>query len=559
MNVRLLLILTLAAGAACSEAPRADLLLTGGVVYTMNPAQPRAEAVAVRDGAVVWCGTAEEARRWTGSGTEVMDLGGRTLVPGFIEGHAHLMGVGEFKQRLDLSRVRSYGELLDSVAAAARRLPPGAWILGRGWHQSKWSPAPPMVTGYQTNERLDSVSPAHPVLLEHASGHAVFVNSRALELAGVGPDTRWGGDGEIIRHPDGRPTGILTEAAARLVERQVPPPDAAALRATLDAALAECLRNGITAFHDAGAGQATLDLYAQYAAENRLPIRLYAMLDGSDSLLLERWYQRGPLTGPYLTVRAIKLYSDGALGSRGAWLLTDYHDRPGHQGNPILSPARILRTAREGLQHGFQVCTHAIGDRANREVLDQYEAAFAEFPDRARHARFRIEHAQHIDPQDIPRFAALGVIPAMQAIHLSSDRPWAIDRLGQTRIDSGAYRWQTLLRSGARIVNGTDAPVEPLSPIACFYASVTRKTLAGEPPAGYEPAECMTREQALRSYTADAAYGAFQEQAQGQIAPGFRADFTLLSQDLMTVPEDQILRTRIVATIVGGVIRYRAE
>jgi hypothetical protein len=544
--------------AACSSPPPADLILHNGNFYTMDEARPRAEALAARNGRLVAVGSSAEVLKLRGPQTEVIDLGGATAVPGFIEGHAHLMGLGEFRRTLDLTRAANYEELVALVAEAARSRPPGEWIIGRGWHQSKWLPQPaPLVSGYQTHEALSAATPEHPVFLAHASGHAAFANAKAMELAGIGPQSRSGSDGEIIRHADGRPTGIFTEHAAALIEAVIPPASEEGLRRDLAAALEECLRNGITSFHDAGAGQAVIDLYRAAAEKGELPLRLYVMLDGSDSALLARWYRQGPYQNDYLSVRAIKYYGDGALGSRGAWLLADYSDRSGHQGNPLMRPEALRRAADSALAHGFQMCTHAIGDRANREVLDAYEAAFRAQPEAARDARFRIEHAQHLDPADIPRFAALGVIPAMQAIHMSSDRPWAIERLGEQRIVDGAYVWQSLLRSGAFIVNGTDAPVEPVSPIACFYASVTRQTLAGQPPGGYEPSQKMSREQALRSYTLDAARGAFAEAQQGSLQPGKWADIAVLSQDLMAVPDSALLRTEVLMTFSGGKLRYR--
>jgi hypothetical protein len=319
-----------------------------------------------------------------------------------------------------------------------------------------------------------------------------------------------------------------------------------------------CLKEGITSFHDAGVGIPAIDLYRRMIGNEEARIRLYAMLDGSDNDLMDQYFNSGPeidSTEHMLTIRAIKLYMDGALGSRGAWLLEPYSDRPDYPGQAVVSTGFIREIAERAVKSGFQVCTHAIGDRANRETLDIYEAVFRQYKERM-NSRFRIEHAQHIDPADIPRFAALGVLPAMQAIHMSSDRPWAIDRLGEKRIQEGAYVWQDLLSTGARIINGTDVPVEPISPVACFYASVTRKTLQGTPPGGYEPKQKMSREQALRSYTLDAAYGAFEEDIKGSIEPGKLADFTVFSQDIMSVPEELIPDTKVVMTLIGGQVVY---
>jgi len=385
-----------------------------------------------------------------------------------------------------------------------------------------------MVRGFQTHHLLSQVSPDNPVYLTHASGHAGFANAKAMEIAGISRSTLFQGDGEIIKDEQGNPTGIFIEEATSLITQHIPK---------------------------------EIQLYKEFLKNNKLKVRLWVMLDGSDAELLQKWFEKGPEIGlgnHFLTIRAIKLYADGALGSRGAWLLEPYSDRPGHYGQAVTPMEKIYQVARQGLQYGFQVCVHAIGDRANREVLNQFERVFKELPEKANDHRFRIEHAQHISARDIPRFAQLGVIASMQGIHLSSDRPWAIHRLGKKRIEEGAYAWQKLLQSGAIIVNGTDVPVEPINPIACFYASVTRKTLDGYPPNGYEPDQKMTREQALRSYTLDAAYGAFEENLKGSIEVGKFADFTVFSQDIMTVPEDKLLETRIVYTIINGEIVYQA-
>jgi predicted amidohydrolase YtcJ len=544
--------------AACQSTEPADLVLRNGNFYTVDADQPQAQAVAVRNGRIVFVGSDQGVLAYVAAPTQVIDLQGQTVTPGLIEGHAHLMGLGQFQRNLDLTGVKSYQELVDQVAQAVAETPEGQWIVGRGWHQSKWTPQPsPMVTGFQTHEALSEVSPRHPVYLKHASGHAAFANARAMAIAGIDRDTRVGGNGEIIRYPTGEATGIFTEVAARLIEQHIPTKDSVQLALDLQAAIDACLRHGITSFHDAGVNQRTIDLYQRFDQAGKLPLRLHVMLTGSDEALLENWYQRGPLLGDHLTVRAIKLYADGALGSRGAWLLEPYSDRPDHVGNPIMPVSAIQRIANAGLEHGFQVCTHAIGDRANREVLNAYEAAQANHPDSAADARFRIEHAQHLHPADIPRFAELGVIPAMQAIHMASDRPWAIDRLGEERIVTGAYVWHSLLETGVPIVNGTDAPVEPVDPIPCFYASVTRQTLAGRPPGGYEAAQKMTRPQALRSYTLDAAYGAFMEDRIGSIEVGKQADFTVFDRDLMTVPEEELLGTQVTMTINNGQVLYQ--
>ncbi len=422
-----------------------------------------------------------------------------------------------------------------------------------------------MVKGFPMHTRLSEVSPNNPVFLKHASGHAGLANAKAMELAGVHQlsierrETKPREGGEIILDELGNPTGLFAENAMGVITQRIPENTATDDQQALELAIKACLRNGITSFHDAGASRKHIELYHQFKDEGRLGVRLYAMVTGWDRDLVYEWLKRGPeidSTG-WLTIRAIKLNCDGALGSRGAWLLEPYSDRPGFYGMPTLSMDTVLKTSIDALAHGFQVCAHAIGDRTNREVLDRYEIAFRESPQKAADHRFRIEHAQHLHPLDIPRFGDLGVIAAMQAVHMSSDRPWAIDRLGETRIKEGAYAWQSLLKTGARIVNGTDAPVEPIDPIPSFYASVTRKTLKGEPEGGYEPEQKMTRDQALTSYTLDAAYGAFEEHLKGTIEPGKLADFTVFSKDLMTIPESELLETKVSMVILGGKVVHQ--
>lgn len=545
---------------SCSSQPEnpADSVFINGTIYTVDSRNPKVEAVAVKDGLIQAVGTTEEINVFVGKDTEVIDLAGKTMTPGLIESHAHLMGIGYNKLELDLMYVKTYDELVEKVAEAVAKSKPGDWIVGRGWHQDKWIEKPEKtVKGFQTNDELNEVSPDNPVYLSHASGHASFVNGKALELAGIAnlkgerPVEIEGG--EIIVDELGNPTGILSERASGLVARLIPneTPERAAEALTL--ALQELAEKGITSFHDAGSGQDVIDLVDQFKKEGKLTSRMYIMLTGRQPELLEEWYKKGPMIDQdhLLTVRSIKLNCDGALGNRGAWLLEDYSDRAGHRGHETLPMSVVTEVSEKALPLGFQVCAHAIGDRANQEVLDRYEATFAKNPEIKDH-RFRIEHAQHIDLEDIPRFGEMGVIAAMQAIHLSSDRPWAIDRLGEKRIVDGAYVWQKLMKSGAVVTNGTDAPVEPVDPIPSFYASVTRKTLAGTPEGGYEASQKMTREEALKSYTLDGAFAEFEEDFKGSIEVGKAADFTVYDKNIMEIPEDEILDTKVVRTVVGG-------
>lgn len=552
---------------SCSGRKPADLVITGGTIYTMDTSQRVVEAVVVNADTIVFAGSSQAAREWIGEETKVIDLQGKTMIPGFIEGHGHFMGVGYNELDLDLSGVKSFEEIVERVRAAASKAKPGEWILGRGWHQDKWDTKPAdMVKGYPSHAQLSAVSPDNPVFLSHASGHMSLANAKAMEIAGVNQLSKenlnkFGGEGgEIIRDANGNPTGLFNENAEDVIARFIPANDSERMSKAFELATQTCLKNGITGFHDAGVGREGIDFYKSQYKLGKLGLRMYVMVTGWDRQLVHEWLKKGPEVDPkhWLTIRSIKLNCDGALGSRGAWLLEPYTDRPDFYGMATLSMDTVLSTSREALKSGFQVCSHAIGDRANREILDRYEMAMKENPD-VKDSRFRIEHAQHLNPTDIPRFAKLGVIPAMQAIHMASDRPWAIDRLGEKRIKEGAYMWQSLLKSGAKIVNGTDAPVEPVNPIPSFYASVTRMTLKGQPEGGYEPEEKMTREQALRSYTLDAAYGAFEEKFKGSIEKGKLADFAILSKDIMTVPDKEILSAEVLTTIVGGKVVYEKK
>ena len=545
------------------ESNDADLIIENGTIYTMNDLNPIIEAVAVKNGKIIGLGSKNHIKSFESKNTKTLDLKGYTMTPGLIEGHGHFMGLGYSKMRLDLSTVANYNELVDMVADAVSNAKPGEWILGRGWHQSKWDTKPlDLVKGFQTHNKLSQVSPDNPVWLKHASGHAAFGNAKAMEIAGITSETEFGFGGEIIKDLKGNPTGIFNERAQGLVSRYVEEEGDGDAQRALQLAVKTCLENGITSFQDAGSGTDAINNIREGLSKGELKVRLYVMLTSRDPELLKAWYKKGPEIGTgddYLTIRSIKLNADGALGSRGAWLLDDYRDRPGHFGMATQSMEYVYEVSKDGLANGFQVNTHAIGDRANREVLDQYQKVFNERPELALDHRWRIEHAQHIDPLDIPRFGKMGVIPSIQGIHMSSDRPWAIDRLGEKRIKESAYVWRDLINTGAIIINGTDVPVEPINPIASLYASSTRQTLSGSPVGGYEPYQKMTRLEALKSYTINAAHGAFEEDIKGTIDIGKYADFTIFSQNIITVPDDQLLNTKIKYTIINGKIEYQAN
>jgi predicted amidohydrolase YtcJ len=542
---------------ACSaERPEpAEVVLRNGKFATMDPAKPQASAVAVRGDTIVAVGTEEEIESYVGSATEVVDLAGRFGMPGFIETHGHFTGVGNAKMQLRLMDTKSWEEIVSMVGEAAKTAKPGEWIRGRGWHQEKWDRVPtPNVQGFPLHATLDAVSPNNPVVLTHASGHGAYANGKALEVSGITKSTPNPPGGEIVKDAKGEPVGFLSETAQRLLK--VPPSsDPDLLRRQVELASEEAVSKGITSFQDAGSSFETIDVLKQIAEEGKLPLRLWIMVrDSNDNLKAKlATYRTLNAANKHLTVRGIKKTIDGALGSRGAWMLEPYTDLPSTSGLNTLPVEEVAEAARLAMQHGYQLCVHAIGDRANREVLNIYEQVFKENGDR-RDVRWRIEHAQHLDAADIPRFGQLGVIAAMQGIHATSDAPFVLARLGPERAEEGAYVWQKLMKTGAIIANGTDAPVEDVSPIASYYASVSRKLKDGSI---FYPDQRMSREEALKSYTYNAAYAAFEEDIKGSLAPGKLADITVLSKDILTVPEDEIPTAEVLYTIVGGKIVYR--
>ena len=552
------------ARAPADEPQPADLVLHGGTVLTCDAEGRSAEALAARDGRIVAIGSSAEMRTLIGPQTRVIELGGRTAMPGFIEGHGHLLSLGETKLGLDLTLVRSWKETVERVAATASRARPGSWIIGRGWHQEKWTDlrAAGSRPAYPTHDALSAVTPHNPVLLIHATGHMSLANAAAMQAAGIGPQTADPRGGEILRDAEGLPTGVLRETAQELVQaanrrstaaRTADEVESDALRA-IERGARECLECGVTSFQDAGCSIGDMERYRRLAEAGRLPIRLYIMLRGSPDEL-EKNLARCRLVGhadDHLTVRAIKCMADGALGSHGARLLEPYDDLPDRSGLVVQPIEQIRRTALLALRHDYQLCTHAIGDRANREVLDLYREVLGGRRD-SKALRWRIEHAQHLHPDDIPRFAELGVIASMQTCHATSDGPFVIARLGEWRARTGAYAWRSLLDAGARIVNGTDAPVEPLSPILNFHAAVMRRLPDAKP---FFPEQRMMRIEALRSMTADAAWGAFEEQLKGSLEPGKLADVIVLTKSPLTAAEDELPRIRVDCTIVGGEVLY---
>jgi len=550
---------------SAQEQPAA-LVIRNGKILTMDANKPLAQALAARGDVIVAVGTDEEIQPYVGPTTTVINLNRKLAIPGFIDAHGHFMGIGQAKMNLDLTKVKNWDEIVAMVTEAVKKAKPGQWILGRGWHQDKWDRRPnPNVEGFPTHESLSKASPDNPVMLTHASGHAGFVNVKAMELSGITKSTPNPSGGEILKDKEGNLTGLLRETAQGLVSRAIAKaratmtPEELGAQARKQATLAaeDCLKKGVTTFEDAGSSFSTIDLFKKMVEEGKMGIRLWVMVrEGNDQLKdkLAR-YKIINFGDKHLTVRAIKRAMDGALGSRGAWLLEPYSDLPTSTGLNTTSVQDITETAKIAMEHGFQLCVHAIGDRANRETLDIYESIFRANPGK-RDPRWRIEHAQHLHPSDIPRFGQLGVIAAMQGIHCTSDAPYVIARLGAKRAEEGAYVWQKLMKSGAVVANGTDAPVEDVDPIASFYASVSRKLKDGS---RFYPDQRMSREEALKSYTLNAAYAAFEEDIKGSLTPGKLADITVLSKDIMTIPEDEIPSAEVLYTIVGGKVMYEKD
>ena len=527
----------------------ADLVIVDAVVRTMDEALPHAEALAVHGGRLVFVGDRAGAEARVGEHTAVIEAGGRLVLPGLIDSHAHFLGLGKTLENLDLTDTTSAERVRGMVAEACAGAPGGEWIYGRGWDQNDWEGQ-----AFPSWRDLHGC-PDNPVYLSRVDGHALWVNDVALKAAGIHKGTPDPEGGKILRDDQGIPTGILIDNAEALVEDVVPEPTHEQLLRRARLARDECLRLGLTGVGDAGVDEAGFRVYEELGAAGELKVRIYAMVQ-HDEALVASWLERGPQVGlhdDHLTVRAFKLYADGALGSRGAALLSPYGDDPDNSGLVVTPPEEIQATTLRALERGFQVCTHAIGDRGNRVVLDAYAAALAEHP--VADARLRVEHAQILHLDDLPRFAQLGVVAAMQPTHAPSDMPWAPDRLGPDRL-AGAYAWRSLLDSGARVPLGSDFPVESPDPLWGIHAAVTRQDHAGQPEGGWLPDQRLTVQQAVHGFTLGAAYAAFEEDLKGSLAVGKLADLVVLSRDVFEAQPADILQTEVVLTVVGGEVVY---
>lgn len=548
-----------------SNSVQPELILTNAQIYTLDRDLEMAEAIAIHEGKILAVGTADEVMELAGDQTVVEDLMGAFVMPGFIEGHGHFSGLGSSLINLNFLHAQSWDEIIEAVSEKAKTVEPGEWIIGRGWHQEKWLSSPDRnVQGYPYHNDLSAISPDNPVLLKHASGHGLFANAKAMELAGISKETPNPAGGKIVRDVQGEAIGIFEERAQSLITgayneylSALSQEDLKAQwRRGVELAQQACLERGITSFQDAGSSFEEIERYREMAENGELDIRLWAMVRRPYEELKNKVDQLPIINagGGFFTCRAIKADLDGALGAFGAWLLEPYEDRPDFVGQNTTPISEVEQIAALAAEHQLQLCVHAIGDRANREVLNIFEAAF-EANDPSESWRWRIEHAQHLSPEDIPRFAELGVIAAMQAIHCTSDAPFVEKRLGVERARTGAYPWRSLLDAGAVVTNGTDAPVEEVDALPSFYASVTRKRFDNPKP--FYPEQAMTREEAMYSYTLANAYAAFEEKEKGSLEVGKYADLVVLSNNLLTCSEEEILSTSILRTYVNGALKFQ--
>ena len=571
MNRILSFFLLLALGTSCSQSLSvdqfADTLIINGNIYTVDTLLPGAEAVALRGGRIIDVGSTADLMVLRGDSTEVIDLQGRFMMPGFIEGHGHFSGLGYSLINLNFLHTSSWEEIVQMVAEAAAQAEPGEWIVGRGWHQEKWTETPsPSVLGYPYHEALSAVSADNPVILRHASGHSLFANAKAMELAGVTAETPDPSGGEVVRDSRGKAIGVFEERAMSLINAAYDDYRAGLSEEAkskewyraIELAEEECLKKGVTSFQDAGSKYFELERYEQMAEAGELDLRLWAMVRHSYDEMKDNLdgYPKIDVGNHYFTCRAIKSEVDGALGAFGAWLLRAYNDKKGFTGQNTTPIPEVKNIAQLAMDNDMQMCVHAIGDRANRVVLNIYEEQLSANPEKE-NLRWRMEHAQHLDTADIPRFREMGIIASMQGIHCTSDAPFVEKRLGRERSRLGAYPWRSLLDEGVIIANGTDAPVEDVDPLLSFYASVTRKRADN----GFEffPEQRMTRAEAIHSYTLGNAYAGFEEDFKGSVTKGKAADFVVLSHDLVNCTDEEILESKVLMTMVDGEVRYQAE
>jgi predicted amidohydrolase YtcJ len=535
-----------------------DKILTNGVIYTMDQDNSIVSSMAIRGDRILAVGDEESVRSFAGQGSELLDLEGKTLLPGFIESHGHFMWIGETRTQIDLLGVDDIGRVEAAVAEEAAESPGGAWIHGHSWDQELWG-----ATSFPDHSVLTRAAPNNPVVLVRRDGHSWWVNQAALDYAGFDAETPDPPGGVIVRDEMGRPTGMLIDTARSALGAHIPPFSEAEERRQFEIARDECLRYGVTSFHEMKTSARMLSFFESLQHEDLLRPRLYCYLNAQDEQLLDRYYRMGPIIEPaaYLTVRGVKLFADGALGSRGALLMDAYANDPGNLGIEVLDVEEMISTGLKAVRNGFQLSTHAIGDRAAFNTLNVYEQVRRQLGEEGvpiDDLRFRIEHAEILRPEDIERFAKLDVIAAIQATHHTSDMSYLEGHLGPARVKERASIWRSLLDQGVVVCGGSDTPIESTDPLVGIYASVTRKRADGFPPDGWGAEQRMSREEAVRSYTTAAAYAAFEENEKGSLEVGKLADAVLLSGDIMTVPDAELLTTRVEFTMIGGDIVYTA-
>lgn len=566
-SVYILLLSIIILGVSCkTDAVKSpDLIIHNAKIYTVDEERSVHQAVAITDGTITGLGSSEEVVSTQGEGTELLDVDGAFVLPGLIEGHGHFSGLGQSLMNLNFLKSKTWDEIVEMVRQRVNEVDTGEWIIGRGWHQEKWTETPhDHVHGYPRHFDLSEIAPDNPVMLRHASGHGLIANKKAMDIAGVTREMQDPAGGAIVRDREGQAIGVFEERAMQIIrsaynyylEEQTDEQKVQEWYEGIALAQQECLSNGITSFQDAGARFEELDRYETMADEGKMDIRLWSMIRHSSEDM------RGKLSGVktidagdgYFTCRAIKTEVDGALGSFGAWLLEPYADKPDFVGQNTTEIEEVDAIAQLALAADMQLCVHAIGDKANQVVLDLMEKHYGAHP--GKDLRWRIEHSQHLHPDDIPRFGELGVIASMQGIHCTSDSPYVEKRLGEERSRQGAYNWRAILDSKGIVTNGTDAPVEDISPIESYYATVTRKRADGGD--AFFPENKMTREEGIYSYTMANAQAAFEEDKKGSIEIGKYADLTILSEDWITCSDEAILDTKIMYTIVDGDIRYQS-
>lgn len=542
----------------------ADLIIINAAIECVCDIQDTPNALAIEDGKILQIGTTEEIKKLAGEKTKVLDAKQNFLMPGFIEGHGHFSGLGKSLINLNFLNSPNWRTIVAQVEEKVKEAKPGEWIEGRGWHQEKWDEKiDKSINGYPFHDQLSEISPDNPVILFHASGHGLFANKKAMDMAGVNKETPNPVGGEIVKDIDGNPIGVFEERAMNSIRAAYNDYLSTLSKEQLDQkwldgivlAQKECLSKGITSFQDAGSSFEEIEKYTAMAANQELDLRLWAMLRHSYEDMKDN-LDKFPIinAGDYFfTSRAIKTEVDGALGAFGAWLLKPYADKTNFHGQNTTSIKEVQRIAGLARSAEMQLCVHAIGDRANRVVLDLIESEYNKV-ENSKNLRWRIEHAQHLDPVDIPRFASLGVIASMQGIHCTSDAPFVVKRLGKERAKFGAYPWRSLIDAGAAIANGTDAPVEDVDPLKSFYASVTRKR--ADSGLEFFPEQRMTRKEAIHSYTLGNAYAAFEENEKGSIEVGKFADLVLLDKDLRTCSDEEILDCKVLMTMVDGEVKF---